>query len=184
MTNLQREELEVITEMNEVYFGERGRPSRVGWSAAKARFAANYFLKLIEGRYIDPASELEQIIEANNPQELVINRTLCAFTDFTESGGDFLYHIDPNIPDDVMRQIALKLIEKIERAQFANRGCAQRAISVLTGMKEESVLQSARNTWLEDHYIPPHVPYNADITNRILIPEAIRYAKENIPFIK
>ncbi len=185
MANLQSEELEVITQMNPVYFGERGRPSRgVGsWTATEARFAANYFLKLIEGRYIDPSSGLEQMIKEDSPKDLVIRQALCAFTDFTDSGYDFLYHKDTRIPDEIMKQIALRLIEKIGSVQFADRSCAEKAIYVLTFMPEK-VLPSARNTWLEDHNIPPRVPYDADITNKILIPEAIEYARKNILFLK
>lgn len=181
-SELKPEDLEVITAMNAVYFEEKGRPG-VRYSYTQARFAADYFLRLLEGLYIDSPSQLERRIKADVPQELVIRRALNAFTDFTQSGLSFLYHVDANIPDDVMRAIASKLIEKIEGANFTDRQCAETAIAVLTGMNG-SVLLSARNTWLDDHYSPPRVPYDAVITNTDIIPEAVQYARKNVPFIK
>jgi len=184
-SGLKKENLEVITIMNEVYFGESGRPGNAGkWSNTQVRIATNYFSKLLEGSYIDLSSQLERKIKADAPQELIINQALNAFTDFTKSGWDFLYNTDPNISSDTIRTIALKLIKKIKGANFTNRQCAETAITVLIGIMNENVLHSARNTWLEDHYSPPHVPYDADITNRALIPEAIQYAEKNIPSIK
>ena len=96
----------------------------------------------------------------------------------------FLYHEDPNIPSDVMQNIRVRLIEKIERTTYSDRECAESAIAYLLGGNDEKVLPSARSTWLEDHQFPPTVKFDPDITNRVLIPEAIRYARQNIPFLK
>lgn len=184
-SELKSEDLEVIAAMNDVYF-TGGRPGNVGkWSGTQVRFAANYFLRLLDGLYIELSSQLERRIKAESPQEVVIRQAVDAFSDFTKRGLDFLYHADPNISEDVMKEIALKLIGKIERTTYTDRESASRAISALTGhSRSEEVLPSAKNTWLEDHRRPPLVPYDADITNRALIPEAIQYARRNIPFIR
>ena len=195
-SELKKEDLEVITAMNAVYFGERGRPGTGisggdagvgGWLGTQAGFAADYFSKLLEGSYIDLSSQLERRIKADAPQERVINQALNAFTDFTDGGWGFLYYAEPNISSEAMRAITLKLIKKIGGANFTNREYATTAITVLTGMKNEDVLPSARNTWLMDHSsrgLYDAGPYDASITNEILIPEAIQYARRNIPFIK
>ena len=78
-SELKNENLEVITAMNEVYFGKKGRSGAGGgggaagvggWSDTQARFATEYFSKLLEGTYIDLSSQLEQSIKADAPQEL------------------------------------------------------------------------------------------------------------------
>ena len=185
-SELKNEDLEVITAMNEVYWGERGRlgaPHAGTWSSTQVGFAADYFLQLLEGTYIDLSSQLEQRIRVDIPQELVIKKAIDVIAEFTQHGGEFLYHTDPNISGDVMKEIALRLIGKIEGTNFAYRECAATAINALTGMRDEEVLPTARNTWLEDHHSPPRIPYDADITNKALIPEAVKYARKNIPFI-
>ncbi len=179
---LKKKDLEVVTSMNAVYF--EGGGSGCEWNPAQIRFATDYFLQLLEGSYIDLPSQTERRIKKDSPQKLVIHSALCAFTDFTEKGWDFLYHTDSNIPEHRIREISLKLIEKIEGTNFTDRDCTITAITVLTGMMNEKVLPSAKNTWLEDHYHPPRVPYDADVTNKFLIPESVQYARKNLPFNK
>jgi hypothetical protein len=175
--------LEVITKMNEVYQSGSGRAGRK-WSDTQTRFAADYFLKLVDGVFIDPSSRLERKIYGNNKTEIVLNNALNAFIDFTFTGWDFLYKEDPTISNKVMKEIALKLIRKIEGTTFNYRNCAKTAIVILTGMQNEDVLHSAKNTWLEDPNEPPNVRFDADFTNRYLIPEAIQYARQNSLFIR
>ncbi|NQU79336.1 hypothetical protein HQ545_06235 [Candidatus Woesearchaeota archaeon] len=175
------ERLAVIHQMNKIYFNG----GRIGTDCIyqEASMAAEYFLKLLEGVYTGPDGQEEQLAQ-HHTKEFIIERAFCAFLDFTREGHCFLYGHEPNIPSETMRSIALKLVDKISKTHYSDRQCASRSLTILTGMKAQSVLPSAQGSWLEDHWYPPRTDFDEKLTNTKLIPEAIEYAQEHLSYFK
>ena len=179
---LTEENRPIIAAMNRAYT-EGGRPG-LGWNKSQVEFATEYFLKLINGTFIDLPSGRENKIPDNIPLDVRIDSALISFTDFTFNGWEFLFSKDEYIPDNTLKNIAKTLVSMIQKTDFNYRNTASSAITLLTCMKRELVLPSAKGTWLTDHNFYPTIEYDRDITNRVLIPEAITYAKANSPYLK
>ncbi|MEK6938618.1 MAG: hypothetical protein AABX04_06240 [Nanoarchaeota archaeon] len=136
----------------------------------------------MEGRFYNVETRQKKEAKAGTPLELLIERAMTAFVDFTSSGHTFLYYPDRVIPEEKIIGIRTKLVDKISRAEFTDRECAFTALAILTGMREEVVLPSAKGSYLEDQSIRPRIPFDPVLTNTKLIPEALEYAQRELHF--
>jgi len=125
--------LNVITKMNSVFIGNAGRTG-VSNKREEVPIAAEYFLKLLDGKYIDEKG-VEQKVDYSLPN--CLERALCAFLDYTDGGHDFLYHEEPNIPLETKKAISKKLLAVFNRCQFTSYNHTLRIFAVLTGMNQD-----------------------------------------------
>ncbi|MBT5021298.1 hypothetical protein HOK51_09190 [Candidatus Woesearchaeota archaeon] len=175
-----QEKLEIITIMNSIY-NEGGRPGIHDWSKSQVNFAADYVLNLLDGKYVDPETQQELQVRANAPQDLIFERSINSFTDFTSEGIPFLFYQDKKIADEKLEQIAKKIINNLSKTNFQNREYARTALAILTDtLFPKKVLLSAQNSWVDDE----NVNYDPEITNNKIIPEAIEYVKRKSIFLK
>ena len=115
----------VIEAMNEVYFGKKGRTSTIAGANQEEMkpIARTYFLSLLDGQYEFAATHYDPA-KAPETVEKIVNLALCAYLDFTEGGHNF-------VVEEHDKEVALKLIPKVEQTTYTSCGTAYRVFLVL-----------------------------------------------------